>query len=66
MLVDASMQLTLLLWKPHPDEIFMIILIPTLQGFTDGIWQTQINGETLSYMADISTHLLFLDIRKWV
>jgi hypothetical protein len=35
--------ITLFLWEPSPDQIYVIYMIPILWGVCDAIWQTQIN-----------------------
>ncbi|ELU03243.1 hypothetical protein CAPTEDRAFT_71548, partial [Capitella teleta] len=42
-LVDASIQITLLLYAPNGTQQFPLYVISGLWGITDGIWQTQIN-----------------------
>lgn len=35
--------ITLLIWKPNTEQIWVIYLMPILWGVCDSIWQTQIN-----------------------
>ena len=45
---------------PTPDEEYVLYILAGMWGFTDGIWQTQINGKYL-----VTLHLvlpLFVEI----
>ena len=56
--VDLAIQITLINWMPTPDESYVLYVLAGMWGFTDGIWQTQING---------NVDLLCIDSRKeWV
>jgi len=46
MCIDVSIQLTLMLWRPSVSQHYVLYILATLWGVTDGIWQTQINSET--------------------
>ncbi|XP_043963364.1 protein unc-93 homolog A [Gambusia affinis] len=36
--------ITLLLWRPHPDQLPVFFVLPALWGMADAIWQTQTNA----------------------
>ena len=36
--------IVLLTWKPDQDMISVVFLMAALWGYTDAVWQTQING----------------------
>ena len=44
MCMDLAIQITLMTWMPTPDEEYVLYILAGMWGFTDGIWQTQING----------------------
>lgn len=43
-LVDLGILITLAIWRPEPSKEYLFYIISGLWGLTDGIWQTQING----------------------
>ena len=45
--MDLAIQITLMTWMPTPDEEYVLYILAGMWGFTDGIWQTQINGKYL-------------------
>ena len=47
--MDLSIQITLMMWMPTPDKAYVLYILAGMWGFTDGIWQTQINGEIIDY-----------------
>ena len=44
--MDLAIQITLLSWRPNPDTEYVFYILAGMWGFSDGIWQTQINGKT--------------------
>ncbi|XP_053316047.1 protein unc-93 homolog A-like isoform X3 [Spea bombifrons] len=36
--------ITMLLWRPHPDQLAVFFVLPALWGMADAVWQTQTNG----------------------
>jgi len=55
MSVDLSIQLTLMFWRPSTNQEYVLFILATMWGVTDGIWQTQINSEiTYSRLLPIS------------
>ena len=45
--IDLVIQIVLLTWMPTPDEEYVLYILAAMWGFTDGIWQTQINGNII-------------------
>ena len=45
--MDLAIQITLMSWMPTPDEAYVLYILAGMWGFTDGIWQTQINGKDI-------------------
>jgi predicted MFS family arabinose efflux permease len=43
-LLNVSIIITMLLWKPDPNVPIVFFVIAGLWGIGDAIWQTQING----------------------
>ncbi|XP_032881581.1 protein unc-93 homolog A [Amblyraja radiata] len=43
-LVNLASIISLLLWKPHPDQLPVFFVFPLLWGMADAIWQTQTNA----------------------
>ncbi|XP_066987251.1 LOW QUALITY PROTEIN: protein unc-93 homolog A-like [Macrobrachium rosenbergii] len=43
-LINLAIMITLMYWKPHPDEIVWFFVIAGLWGVADAVWQTQINS----------------------
>ncbi|MBN3306481.1 UN93A protein, partial [Amia calva] len=37
--------ISLLFWKPHPDQMAVFFVFPALWGMADAVWQTQTNGK---------------------
>lgn len=44
LVVDICIQFTLIFWMPNPDQEYVLYILASMWGFTDGIWQTQINA----------------------
>ena len=42
--MDLCIQFTLMFWPPDPDRQYVLYILAGMWGFSDGIWQTQING----------------------
>ena len=47
MCVDLCTQITLMTWMPRPEQAYVLYILAGMWGFTDGIWQTQINGKDI-------------------
>lgn len=63
-IVDLCIQITLMTWMPHPDQEYVLYILASMWGFTDGIWQTQINalyGVTFSDESEAA----FANYRMW-
>ena len=49
MLTGAAINLGLLIlfyvWEPDPDSVYVFYIGAALWGFSDAVWQTQINGK---------------------
>ncbi|XP_072122066.1 protein unc-93 homolog A isoform X2 [Mobula birostris] len=43
-LVNLASIISLLLWKPHPNQLPVFFVFPVLWGMADAIWQTQTNA----------------------
>ncbi|XP_072907737.1 protein unc-93 homolog A isoform X1 [Hemitrygon akajei] len=43
-LVNVASIISLLLWKPHPNQLPVFFVFPVLWGMADAIWQTQTNA----------------------
>lgn len=59
MCVDLAIQLTLMLWRPSASHEYLLYLLATMWGSTDGIWQTQINSQMNIYLFCQYIRLLF-------
>ncbi|XP_066997583.2 UNC93-like protein [Anabrus simplex] len=44
MLLHIGILITLLLWRPHPEDIVIFFLMAGLWGAADGVWNVQINA----------------------
>lgn len=44
-LINASVIAVFLIWRPNPEQRISFFVIAAFWGFSDGIWQTQINGK---------------------
>lgn len=40
---DITTLVAMLLWKPIPEEMFLLFIMPSIWAIGDGIWSTQIN-----------------------
>jgi len=63
-IVDLAIQITLMHWMPNPDQSYVLYILAGMWGFTDGIWQTQINalyGVTFSNESEAA----FSNYRMW-
>ena len=45
--MDLCTQITLMTWMPRPEQAYVLYILAGMWGFTDGIWQTQINGKDI-------------------
>ncbi|KAK4316098.1 hypothetical protein Pmani_012742 [Petrolisthes manimaculis] len=43
-IINLGIIITLMYWKPHPDDTAIFFLISGLWGVSDAVWQTQINA----------------------
>ncbi|XP_068230622.1 protein unc-93 homolog A-like [Palaemon carinicauda] len=43
-LINLGIMITLMYWKPHPDEAVTFFVLSGLWGVADAVWQTQINS----------------------
>ncbi|XP_055495424.1 protein unc-93 homolog A isoform X1 [Leucoraja erinacea] len=43
-LVNLASIISMLLWKPHPDQLPVFFVFPLLWGMADAVWQTQTNA----------------------
>jgi len=44
MAMDLAIQIVLMTWVPTSTSQYALFIISGMWGFTDAIWQTQING----------------------
>ena len=42
--INYGLLIFMLLWKPNPDQLYVLFIMPVLWGISDAVWQTQING----------------------
>lgn len=52
-LVHLTAIITMLVWAPSRDYIWVFYILAAMQGFCDAIWQTQINGMYLYFSLKI-------------
>ena len=45
--IHLVVYIVLLTWKPNGDMISIAFLMAALWGYTDAVWQTQINGKNI-------------------
>lgn len=45
--VDMTIMLTLLLWKPHGSRLPAFFALAALMGLVDGVWMVQMNGKMI-------------------
>ena len=43
--VNFGVIISLIFWRPHPDDTPIFFILAALWGVSDAVWQTQINGE---------------------
>ena len=43
--INYGVIITLIKWRPHPEDTAIFFVLAGLWGVSDAIWQTQINGE---------------------
>jgi hypothetical protein len=48
--VNLGVLVTMYVWNPSSENIFLIFLVPVIWGVAEGIWQIQSNGEICFYM----------------
>jgi len=43
-IINITLIITMLYWKPNPENPSIFFVVAGFWGFADSIWQTQING----------------------
>ncbi|NXL72631.1 UN93A protein, partial [Leptocoma aspasia] len=56
--------ITLLLWKPHPNQLAVFFVIPALWGVSDAVWQTQTNA-LYGILFERNKEAAFANYRLW-
>lgn len=64
MLVDLAIQIVLMTWVPTSTSQYALFIIAGMWGFTDAIWQTQINALYGTIFSDES-EAAFSNYRMW-
>lgn len=64
MCVDLCTQFTLMFWSPNPSEEYVLYILAAMWGFTDGIWQTQINT-VYGVLFPSESEAAFSNYRMW-
>ncbi|XP_053316044.1 protein unc-93 homolog A-like isoform X1 [Spea bombifrons] len=56
--------ITMLLWRPHPDQLAVFFVLPALWGMADAVWQTQTNA-LYGVLFDDHKEAAFANYRLW-
>jgi hypothetical protein len=64
MCIDLCIQFTLMFWLPNPDQEYVLYILASLWGITDGIWQTQINT-VYGVLFSKESEAAFSNYRMW-
>ena len=48
LLLHGGTQITLMLWTPDPDRVYLFYIFAAMWGMGDAVIQTQINGKDLT------------------
>lgn len=64
-LLHGGVQITLMLWVPDPDRVYLFYIFAALWGMGDAVIQTQINGKKFMYINLTLDSLLSL-CRFWL
>lgn len=64
-LLHGGVQITLMLWVPDPERVYLFYIFAALWGMGDAVIQTQINGKKFMYINLTLASLLSL-LRFWL
>jgi hypothetical protein len=58
-IVHFCVQISLIYWRPNPDDLPVFFVLAALWGLSDAVWQTHINGkEEPSQGNQLKTYML--------
>ncbi|CAH1778622.1 unnamed protein product [Owenia fusiformis] len=62
--LNYGVQVTFLLWKPHPDYLPVFFVLAALWGMSDAVWQAQINA-LYGFLFTDQSEAAFANYRMW-